>query len=108
MLPALERGIQGGKWLSLIDKVYTLADLRAGFQKVKSNHGAAGVDHETIGMFEQHLEENLEKRSQRLKDGSNRPQAVRRVWVDKPGRKENPCWGFPWFGIGWCKPHCET
>ena len=41
MLTALERGIKGGKWFSLIDKVYALANLRAAFQKVKSNQGAA-------------------------------------------------------------------
>ena len=95
MLTALERGIKGGKWFSLIDKIYALANLRAAFRKVKSNHGAAGVDHQTIEMFEQHLEENLEKLSQSLKDGRYRPQAVRRVWIDKLGSKEKRPLGIP-------------
>jgi RNA-directed DNA polymerase len=95
MLMALEKGVKGGKWFSLIDKVYAPANLRAAFQRVKTNHGVAGVDHQTIEMFEEHLEEHLEKLSQRLKDGSYRPQAVRRTWIDKPGSKEKRPLGIP-------------
>ena len=53
MLTALEKGVKGSKWFSLVDKVYALANLRAGFVKVKANRGAAGVDHQTIEMFDQ-------------------------------------------------------
>lgn len=95
MLTALEEGVKGGKWYSLMDKVHTLANLRAGFAKVKANRGGAGVDHQTIEMFESRLEENLEKLSQSLKDGSYRPQAVRRVWIPKPGTKEKRPLGIP-------------
>ena len=41
MLMALEKGVKGGKWFSLIDKVYAPANLRAAFAKVKANGGAA-------------------------------------------------------------------
>ena len=85
MLTALEEGVKGGKWFSLMDKVYALANLRAAFEEVKANGGAAGVDHQTVEMFERHLEENLGKLSQSLQDGNYRPQAVRRVWIPKPG-----------------------
>lgn len=95
MLTALEKGVKGGKWFSLIDKVYAPTNLRAAFQRVKTNHGVAGVDHQTIEMFEEHLEENLGELSQRLKDGSYRPQAVRRTWIDKPGSKEKRPLGIP-------------
>jgi RNA-directed DNA polymerase len=78
-----------------MDKVSTLANLRAGFAKVKANRGGAGVDHQTIEMFERCLEENLEKLSQSLKGGSYRPQAVRRVWIPKPGSKEKRPLGIP-------------
>ena len=44
MLTALEKGIKGGKWFSLIDKVYAHPNLLAAFAKVKANKGAAGVD----------------------------------------------------------------
>lgn len=95
MLTALERGVKGGKWFSLIDKVYAPANLRAGFAKVKANRGAAGVDHQTIKMFEAHLEENLEKLSRSLRDGSYRPQAIKRHWIPKPGSKEKRPLGIP-------------
>jgi len=95
MLTALERGVKGGKWFSLVDKVYALANLRAGFRKVKSNGGAAGVDHQTIEMFERYLEENLGKLSQMLKEGTYRPQAIKRVWIPKPGSKEKRPLGIP-------------
>lgn len=95
MLTALEKGVKGGKWFSLIDKVYALANLRAGFTKVKANRGAAGVDHQTIEMFEARLGENLEKLSQWLREGSYRPQAIRRQWIPKAGSKEKRPLGIP-------------
>lgn len=95
MLTALEKGVKGGKWFSLVDKVYALANLRAGFTKVKANRGAAGVDHQTIKMFDAHLEENLEKLSRSLREGSYRPQAIRRHWIPKPGSNEKRPLGIP-------------
>lgn len=95
MLTALEKGVKGGKWFSLIDKVYALTNLRAGFAKVKANRGAAGVDHQSIEMFEAHLEENLERLSRSLREGSYRPQAIRRQWIPKPGSKEKRPLGIP-------------
>jgi RNA-directed DNA polymerase len=95
MLTALEVGVKGGIWFSLIDKVYKPGNLRAAFAKVKANQGAAGVDHQTIEMFEADLETNLSKVSQQLADGSYRPQAVRRQWIAKPGSKEKRPLGIP-------------
>jgi len=95
MLTALEEGVKGGKWYSLMDKVYALANLRAAFKRVKANGGAAGVDHQTVEMYERRLEENLERLSQALKDGKYRPQAVRRVWIPKPGSREKRPLGIP-------------
>lgn len=95
MLTALEEGVKGNKWYSLMDKVYALANLRVAFKKVKANGGAAGVDHRTIEMYECRLEENLEKLSQMLKGGNYQPRAVRRVWIPKPGSKEKRPLGIP-------------
>ena len=44
MLTALEKGVKGGKWFSLIDKVYDRRNLEAAFKKVGKNKGSAGVD----------------------------------------------------------------
>ena len=95
MLTALKQGVKGGKWFSLMDKVYALGNLRKAFQQVKTNGGAAGVDHQTIKMFECHLEQNLGTLSRSLKDGSYRPQAVRRAWIPKLGSKEKRPLGIP-------------
>ena len=48
MLATLEQGVRGGKWYSLIDKVYPIPTLRAAFAMVSANDGAAGVDHVTV------------------------------------------------------------
>ena len=87
MLAALEQGVKGGKWFSLMDKVYALPNLRAAFAKVQANAGAAGVDRQTVTMFEQDVDANLQRLAQELRAGSYRPQAVRRQWIAKPGKK---------------------
>jgi len=95
MLTALEQGVIGGKWHSRMDKVYALPNLRRAFERVKANHGAAGVDHGTVEEFERDLEANLAKLSQALADDRYRPQAVRRHWISKLGSKERRPLGIP-------------
>jgi len=95
MLTALEVGVKGGKWYSLIDKVSSRRNLESAFLQVKRNKGSAGVDRVTIRMFEAHLEENLKRLSESLKEGSYRPQAIRRVWIEKLGSREKRPLGIP-------------
>jgi RNA-directed DNA polymerase len=96
MLTALEQGVKGGKWFSLIDKVYSPANLRAAFDRVKANAGSAGVDHQTIAMFEVHLDANLDRLARELREGTYHPRPVRRAWIPKPGnpRERRPL-GIP-------------
>jgi len=49
----------------------------------------------TIRTFEAHLEENLKRLSESLKEGSYRPQAIRRVWIEKTGSREKRPLGIP-------------
>src|SRR5260370_32979782 len=51
MMKAVEKGVQGGAWFSLIDKVYASVSLGAAWAKVQANRGAAGIDKESIAMF---------------------------------------------------------
>ena len=95
MLTALEEGVKGGKWFSLIDKVYSEKVLRLAFTKVKAREGAAGADHQTIQMFEKDLEGNLTRLTKALEKGTYRPQPVRRVWISKPGKREKRPLGIP-------------
>lgn len=95
MLMALETGVKGGTWFSLIDKVYDPRNLGSAHRKVKENQGSAGVDHVTVEQFTSHLDKNLEILSSSLKDGSYSPQAIRRVWIPKPGSSEKRPLGIP-------------
>ena len=95
MLTALERGVKGGLWFSLIDKVYAPRNLQAAFAQVKANGGAAGVDHVTIEKFAEQLEANLIQVSAQLRTGAYQPQAVRRKWIPKPGSKQQRPLGIP-------------
>ena len=95
MLTALERGVQGGVWFSLIDKVFSLPNLLAAFAKVKANGGAAGCDHQTIARYEVHLDGNLRNLSEQLRCGAYEPQRIRRVYIPKPGSRERRPLGIP-------------
>jgi RNA-directed DNA polymerase len=95
MLTALEAGVKGGSWFSLVDKVFDLRNLESAYRKVKRNRGSAGVDHVTIAQFTVHLGGNLDLLAMSLKDGSYRPQAIRRVWIPKPGSSEKRPLGIP-------------
>jgi RNA-directed DNA polymerase len=95
MLTALEDGVKGGKWFSLIDKVSAPRVLRWAFTRVKANGGAAGADHQTIAMYEQQEEQQTESLSRRLKEGSYQPAAIRREWIPKPGSREKRPLGIP-------------
>jgi RNA-directed DNA polymerase len=94
MLAALENGVKGGKWFSLIDKVYRAETLRAAWQKVKANAGAAGVDGQSVERFAARAEMYLEELGTALKRGTYRPQPVRRVEIPKGGGKFRPL-GIP-------------
>ena len=53
------------------------------YERVKSNRGAAGIDDETIAMFEQNLSKNLYKLWNRMSSGSYFPPPVRQVEIPK-------------------------
>jgi RNA-directed DNA polymerase len=94
MLAALGNGVKGGRWFSLIDKVYRAETLRAAWQKVKANAGAAGVDGQSVERFAARAEMYLGELSTALKRGTYRPQPVRRVEIPKGGGKYRPL-GIP-------------
>jgi len=95
MLTALEQGVKGGQWFSLMDKVTDPKTLWRGFEQVKANDGAAGVDRQSVEDFERQLMKNLKDLSEQLRDGTFRPQPVRRVWIPKPGSTEQRPLGIP-------------
>jgi len=95
MVTALIEGVKGGRWYSLIDKVSARRTLEVAFKRVKTNGGAPGVDHVTIAHYEAKLDANLTALGRMLRDGTYRPQAIRRVWIEKPGSRERRPLGIP-------------
>jgi len=95
MLTALDEGVKGGRWFSLMDKVHPERTLLAAFSRVAANDGAAGVDHVSVTMFEDRLEANLKDLSDALRTGTYQPQAIRRHYIPKPGSQERRPLGIP-------------
>lgn len=94
MLAALESGVKGEKWFSLMDKVYAPKVLRGAWEQVKRNRGASGVDRVSVERFEGNAEQYLQEISAQLKAGTYRVQGVRRVFIEKAGGGERPL-GIP-------------
>jgi RNA-directed DNA polymerase len=95
MLTALEQGVKGGVWFSLMDKVFAEQNLRVAAAKVAANQGAPGIDHVTVEEFQNDLDSNVAKLIATLRDGSYEPQAIRRVFIPKPGSNEQRPLGIP-------------
>lgn len=96
MLATLEYNrVRGGKWHSLIDKVYHEANLLSAYREVAGNKGSAGVDHVTIDDFTSRLHRNIAKLETQLRSREYRPQAIRRVHIPKPGSRETRPLGIP-------------
>ena len=81
----LEDKVRGGKWHSLIDKVYGKLNLFLAARKVTGKKKSAGVDGQTCEEFEEHLIVETRKLSEQLKGQTYRPAAVKRVHIPKPG-----------------------
>jgi RNA-directed DNA polymerase len=94
MLSALGNGVKGGKWFSLMDKVFAPKTLAAAWTKVRANKGAAGVDGQSIERFAAKAEDYLAELSAALREGSYHPQAVKRVDIPKGDGRTRPL-GIP-------------
>jgi RNA-directed DNA polymerase len=95
MLAALETGVKGGKWFRLIDKVWAEKNLGRALEKVVEKGGSAGVDRQNVREMERHKEKEIGDLQRELREQKYRPQAVKRVWIEKPGSKEKRPLGVP-------------
>ena len=95
MLTALETGVRGGRWHTLIDKVFAPLNLKAASQRVVAHGGAAGVDHQSVEHFLAQEPEELRRLGESLRAETYRPQSVRRVGIPKPGTSETRPLGIP-------------
>jgi len=94
MLAALGNGVKGGKWFSLIDKVYRATTLQAAWQRVRANRGAAGVDRQSVAAFERHAQTYLAELGQEVEQGRYQAQPIRRVEIPKGPHQTRPL-GIP-------------
>ena len=72
----------------------TPALMAKAFKAVKRNRGAAGIDKQSIKMFESNLSDNLNALMRDLKSGEFQPLPLRRAYIDKGGGKLRPL-GIP-------------
>lgn len=94
MLAALDNGVKGGKWFSLIDKVYSMKTLEIAWGKVLSNKGSAGVDGVSVERFQDNSVHHLGKIQEALRADTYGFQPVRRVHIPKGDGKLRPL-GIP-------------
>src|SRR5271156_1070896 len=71
---------------SLIDKVYKRKNLEMAWERVKANRGSGGVDGQTLEVFAEQLDKNLDRLQSELKEGLYQPQPVRQVQIPKMGK----------------------
>ena len=96
MLATLNEGkVRGGKWHTLIDKVYSELNLHSSTSKVLGKQGAAGVDGQSVEHFEAYKRDELTRLHELLREDHYRPAAVRRTWIPKPGSNEKRPLGIP-------------
>ena len=95
MLRTLARGVKGGKWFSLVDKVYADRTLSLAWEKVRANAGGCGVDGITVKHFEKDSATRLLVVKEHLKSATYQPKPVKRVRIPKPGSKQTRPLGIP-------------
>ena len=81
------------KFHSLTGRI-TISLMQRAFRNVRRNHGAAGIDRQSISMFERQLDQNLLALMRDLKTGTFQPKPSRRTYVDKEPGKKRPL-GIP-------------
>ena len=95
MLAALARGNDGRQWHTLIDKVFAPKNLWLALETVVARQGAPGVDGQTTAAVATRAAEEVALLARLLQEGKYEPRAVRRVWIDKLGSREQRPLGIP-------------
>ena len=88
MVATLERGIKGGKWYSLMDKVLKMENLQRAAAKVAEGKSPKKPDGRRCRQYAEQSARRLPPLQRSIQSGRYRPQPVRRVWIPKLGSKE--------------------
>lgn len=95
MLATLERGIKGGKWFSLIDKVWKMENLQSAAEKVARGKSRQKPDGARCHRYLEQSADRLPRLQELLKQSEYQPQPAQRVWIPKPDSKEQRPLGIP-------------
>jgi len=95
MLATLERGIQGGKWYSLYDKVWKMENLQRAVGQVTQGKSPKKADGRKCRRYAEQSARRLPQLQQMLKEGRYNPQPAQRIWIPKLGSKEMRPLGVP-------------
>ena len=79
----------------VMERVYDRGRLYRAWEAVKSNAGAAGIDHMTVEVFAERAEEYLGRIYEKLRAGTYRFKPVRWVEIPKPGSSKKRKLGIP-------------
>jgi RNA-directed DNA polymerase len=82
-------------WFTLVDKIYAPVNLQSAFEQVWRKGGSAGADAQTVVHLARHAEVELRRLHEQLREGTYRPQPVRRAWIPKSGSREKRPLGIP-------------
>jgi len=95
MLATLERGIKGGKWYSLHDKVWKMENLQRAVAKVTTGKSPKSADGRRCRRYAEQSAKRLPQLQRSIQSGEYQPKPVQRVWIPKPGSKELRPLGVP-------------
>jgi len=95
MLATLERGIKGGQWYSLNDKVWRMENLQSAVAKVTGNKSPRTPDGQRCQRYAAQKDRRLPCLQAQLRCGEYQPQPVHRVWIPKLESKELRPLGVP-------------
>jgi hypothetical protein len=88
MLATLERGIQGGKWYSLYDKVWKMENLQRAVAQVTQGKSPKKADGRKCRRYAEQSARRLPQLQQMLQESRYNPLPAQRIWIPKLGSKE--------------------
>ena len=100
MLATLERGTTGGKWYSLMDKVWKMANLQRAVEKVVRGKSKKKADGRKCRRYAERSAQRLPELQAQLKDEQYQPKPAQRIWIPKLGSKEMRPLGPPGRAFG--------
>ena len=99
MLTALEQGVKGGIWFSLIDKVYAPANLFASYAKVAANGSRGRRSRDDVEDFTKRWSRNLRDSAHNCGTTTYRPQACGGYTSPSRARRKRGRWASRRCGI---------